>query len=614
MIPDEVVEEVRARADIVDIVGQVVDLKKSGPEFKGRCPFHDDKTPSFYVVPAKGIYHCFGCQVTGDVFKFLMERQGLDFVDAVKEVGRRSGVPVREVRGRAPEEDPNRPYHEANAFAASFFQKRLWEAEDGTVARAYLERRGIGREIAERYGLGYAPDAWDGLKEAAATHGLDEGVLIEVGLLKDNQEKGRIYDTFRHRLVFPIESTSGRVIAFGGRQLDDSRKGGKYLNSPETPVYHKSNVLYGLSRARNEIRSSQTALVTEGYMDVLALAAAGMGNAVAVLGTALTREHATLLKRYARRVLLLFDSDRAGLKATFRAGDALLSEGLHPAVVSFPDGEDPDSIVRAGGTDALAPYLDAAVDVLDRKIQILEAHDYFSETQKKRRALDRLLPTLRATADPTLRDLYVARVADKVGVRAATLEAQLAEQPASPLREARAQRRPPAPRGSTSGRIRGMGAERQLLHLLTRDRSWIERARGDVRPDEFSDHLWRSVYELLLSDPELRHAPPELDSGVAARLESLLSDDSEVGEASRVFSESIARMRAAATNRRLQALDGEIAAALEAGNEQRAQELLVEKQRVSRTRADDTGSIDWRRASNTTLKRSQGHPEREIGE
>jgi len=613
MIPDDAVEEVRAGADIVGIVGEVVDLKKSGPEFKGRCPFHDDKTPSFYVVPAKGIYHCFGCGVTGDVFRFVMQRQGLDFVNAVREVGRKSGIAVREVKGKGPQEDPNRPFHEANGFAQAFFVKELWESDRGSVARAYLEKRGIARDVAERFGLGCAPDAWDSLKQAAATHGLDESVLLEVGLLKENEQRTEVYDRWRDRLMFPIESTGGKVVGFGGRQLNEKTKGGKYMNSPETPVYHKSEILYGLSRAKNEIRKASTALVVEGYMDVVSLAAVGVANVVAVLGTSLTSKHAELLRRYTSRVTLLFDSDLAGLKATFRAGDALLSQGLQPSVVTFPAGEDPDSIVRAGGASALKPYLDGAVDVLDRKIQILESKDYFSDTQKKRRALDRLLPTLRAVADPTLRELYVARVAERLGIRPESIDRELAAPQAT--RTAVVVPAPSrTPSRPTQGRAtRNMGAERQLLHLLTRDRPLIERARNELRPDEFMNQHWRAVYELLLSQPELRHAPPDLDVHVAGRLNELLEDDTEVGEANRVFSESVEHMRDGAVHRRLQALDAEMAEARKQGDESRAQTLLVEKERLSRARAEPGTRVDWRRAVNTTLKNAQHGLERETG-
>ncbi|MFW6200167.1 MAG: DNA primase, partial [Gemmatimonadota bacterium] len=265
MIPDDVVEEIRSRADLVDVIGEFVRLKKSGKDYRGLCPFHDEKTPSFYVVPSKGFYNCFGCGASGDVFSFLMERQGMDFVEAVKWVGRRSGVEVREVRTGAEEDDHDRRLYEANAFARRFYRERLEDEEEGRAARSYLEERGIGEEAVERYGLGYAPDGWRALKEAAATHGIEESTLLEAGLVKESEKVDEAYDRFRNRIVFPIESVSGKVLGFGGRILpgeeDVGRKAPKYLNSPESPIYHKGEVLYGLGWAKNAIRREDAVLV-----------------------------------------------------------------------------------------------------------------------------------------------------------------------------------------------------------------------------------------------------------------------------------------------------------------------------------------------------------------
>ena len=250
MIPDDAVEEVRAHADIVDVIGEFVQLKKAGREFKANCPFHEERTPSFYVVPDKGFYKCFGCGKSGDVFSFVMERQGMDFVDAVKHVAGRAGIEVREVRRAREEEDPNRPFYEMNAFARAWFIEQLTEGRTGREARDYLEGRGIGAEVAERFGLGWAPDEWRALRDQASKHGFDESKLLEVGLLNESERSKEPFDRFRGRIVFPIESLSGRTIAFGGRILG-SQDGGppKYLNSPESPIFHKGRNLYGLSWA-----------------------------------------------------------------------------------------------------------------------------------------------------------------------------------------------------------------------------------------------------------------------------------------------------------------------------------------------------------------------------
>ncbi|MEJ2502650.1 MAG: DNA primase, partial [Gemmatimonadota bacterium] len=424
MIPDRVVEEVRDRADLVEVIGEHVSLKRAGKEFKALCPFHNEKTPSFYVVPAKGFYKCFGCGASGDVFSFLMEHVGLSFNEAVEKLAQRVGVEIPR-EDRRPEDDALAPYREAVAFAADFYERQLRDDRAGARARAYLEKRGIGMEAADRFRLGCAPDDWRVLREAAHHHGFDDETLETAGLIKTSEKVSEPYDRLRDRLIFPITDVRGRVIAFGGRVLSGDAMGPKYLNYPETPLYHKGRELYGLHWAKGAIRREESALVVEGYMDYVSLAARNVEHVVAALGTAMTPEQAQLLTRYTGQVLLLYDSDSAGLRATFRSGDEILRAGGHPMVVTFPAGEDPDSVVRKGGGEALAPYLDDAVDVLERKFQILEERGYFEDVEGVRKALDGLLPTLRAAQDATLRDIYVDRVARRTGVRRETLEAEI---------------------------------------------------------------------------------------------------------------------------------------------------------------------------------------------
>ena len=597
MIPDDMVEEVRAAADIVDVIGEFVQLKKAGREYKANCPFHEERTPSFYFVPAKGFYKCFGCGKSGDVFSFVMERQGLDFVEAVKHVAGRAGVQVREVKRSQEEEDPNRPLYEINGFARDWFRRQLEDATVGAAAREYLEGRGISADVCERYGLGFAPDEWRALRDAAAKHGLEEELMLEVGLLGSSERSREPYDRFRGRIMFTIESRSGRVIAFGGRILEgDTKDAPKYLNSPETPIYHKGSNLYGLSWARHSIRREESALVVEGYMDVVSLAAHGFENVVAPLGTALTPEQAKLLSRYTKRVLLLFDSDAAGLRATFKAGDTLLEAGLHPAVVTLPPGEDPDTLVRSEGREGLEQYLDQAVDVLDRKLQILDEKDYFSSIERTRSAVDRLLPTIRAASDPALHDIYVAKVADRTGVRRETLEAEMkrAASGSAPTRVAA----PPSVPRIAAHRVPKLGAERILLLLMTKNPDFVERAGEHVGAGDFVDVAYRTIFQALLDDPELRAPPVSMDPVAARRLQEILSDPDELAHAGRVFEESVARMHVAALDRRSQDLDLRIAAAAGDGEKRT---LIEEKERVSRERRE-LHPDDW----TTTARKLRG--------
>ena len=582
MIPDDQVEEVRARADIVQVIGDIVPLKKSGKDYKACCPFHDEKTPSFYVVPAKGFYKCFGCGESGDVFAFLIKRLGLSFVDAVKHVAASTGVEIREVSRGQSGEDPFRHLYEANAFARMFFQDSLWDEQAGRLASAYLEERGIDRDTAERFGLGYAPDAWRGLHEAASHHGIGEEVLVEVGLVTRGEKRKDLYDRFRDRLIFPIESLSGKVVGFGGRVLGAGREGSpKYVNSPESPIYHKGEILYGLSWAKNAIRKRETALVVEGYMDVVTLASAGFDNTVAPLGTAVTPDQVALLRRYTSRAQLLFDSDAAGLKATFRAADLLLAGGVHPCVVTLPPGEDPDTIVHAKGAEALQGHIDGAVDVLDRKLQILEEHDHFRSIEHIRTAIDRLLPTIRAVQDSALRDIYVAKVSERTGVRRDTLEGELARAVPPPMPPRVRRRRDH--RHTSVAFVPEMGPERELLLLMTKDRDWIERVGERLGPHDFMDLRYRAVFESLLADRDLMHPPEKMVPEAARVLEELLADSTELSRAHRVFEESLSKILSTLLQERLDAVDHLLQNTLD---EQQETQLLGEKARLSKERRE----------------------------
>lgn len=580
LIPQETIEEIRARADIVDIIGEIVPLKKAGREFKARCPFHDEKTPSFTVSPSKGFYKCFGCGKTGDSFTFVMEHLGMDFVEAVEYVAGKTGV---EIRREARTVDPNAPLYEITGFAQSWYREQLLDDRVGAHAREYLAGRGIGLDVAERFGLGYAPDEWRAFREAAAKHGFDEDDMRTLGLLKQSENSKEPYDGFRGRIMFPIESVGGKTIAFGGRILQGS--GPKYINSPETPIYEKRKNLYGLSWAKHAIRKEEQVLVVEGYMDVVSLAAAGLEHVVAPLGTALTSEQAERLVRYTKRVILLFDSDRAGLAATFKTGDVLLAAGAHPAVVTLPDGEDPDTLVQKEGVGALRELIARSADLLDRKVQILQEADYFSSLDRTRRAVDKLLPTLRATTDPALRDMYVSTVADVTGVKIETLESEIAkaeekdrstkERSAGHTQKSTGGRSAPPPRGPTLRMsFDGMGAEAQLLKVLVRGAEWVERAAELISPGDFEDPHYRAIFEALLDDPELRSPPVDMDPQAAERFDRIRLDPEELTHGIDVFTNSVNRIRVLALVRQVQDLQRQI---VESEGEEEGLRLMAEK-------------------------------------
>jgi len=548
MIPDRVVEEVRARADIVELIGEEIPLKRAGKEFRALCPFHNEKTPSFYVVPAKNLFKCFGCGEAGDAFTFLMKR-GMSFTDAVRHIAARVGIEIPEETGSRRQEDPNRPIYEAVAFAADWFQEQLW-SDAGEKARRYLESRELDRKAAERFALGYAPDSWRAFRDAAHKHGIDDAILLAAGLIKQPEQSDREpYDRFRDRLIFPIAEVSGRWIAFGGRIVGPQREGApKYLNSPETEIYRKGQLLYGLNWARNAIRREKKVLLVEGNMDFVSLAARGVDNVVAALGTAMTDEQAQIISRYAKQAILLYDSDTAGLKATFRTGDALLKAGVEPLVVTLPLGEDPDTLIRRGGSETLAGHIGRAVDVLDRKLQILEERGFFQDIEGIRRALDRLLPTIRATSDEALRDIYVARVEQRTGVRRATIERELRHTGPSQYRPQQgghdAPRRGPEVRAEAQqARAAGWGAERLLLQLMLRDAERVTQAAAAVSAEQFRDPVHRRIFEALVQRGVPEGDPPAdwgLPAPVLERFRQIRAEPVEFVEGDRVFDDAVA--------------------------------------------------------------------------
>jgi len=414
MITDESVERVREGADIVQIISEHVKLKRVGNSYRGPCPFHQGTGPNFSVVPAKGLYHCFVCNESGDVFKYLQKRLGMSFPDAIRYVAHRSGIVIDEVQRHADAQDPRQPLWDVNAMVADWFRTQLWDERAGEEARNYLAFRRVSRDVADRFGLGFAPRDTNAMREHLVALGVSEETLTEAGLLVLREDSGELRPRFRNRLIFPILDVTGNCTGFGGRLLGPGEP--KYLNSSESPVYSKGRLLYGLHMAKHAIRREGRVMIVEGYFDVVRLVSAGFDWVVAPLGTALTEDQAALLPKYAKQAYLLYDNDKAGLKATFRSGDQLLRQQLAVQVVTLPEGEDPDSFVDKFGGEKLVEQLSGAVDIFERKLMELERGGYFADLHKKRVAIDKLLPTLRATADSVTREIYLSRASEVSGV------------------------------------------------------------------------------------------------------------------------------------------------------------------------------------------------------
>jgi DNA primase len=588
MVSDELLEEIRGQADIVQIVGEYVSLRRSGRTYRGPCPLHGGEGPNFSVDPERGLFKCFVCGEGGDVFSFPMKLLGLEFIDAVKFIAERCGITVPDVDERR-EEDPYRDLREAIALAGDWFQKQLWDPKTGEAARKYLlVKRGLPEETVRRFEFGYAPDSWRGLREHAAKHEIEDDVLLRAGLIKTSERAKEPFDLFRNRLMIPIYNLRGKPIGFGGRLLGDAEDAPKYINSPDTPIFHKGRIVYGLNWSRNTIRREEVVLVVEGFMDLVSLMNAGVENVVAPLGTALTDHQARLLGRYAKKALLLYDSDRAGLVATFKAADELLRAGVHPSVATLPRGEDPDSIVRKGGGDALKEYTDAAIDVLDRKIQILEKRGYLDTTEGKRRAVDGLLLTARAASDEALRDIYLDRVAEVTGVRRGTLEREI-QRTAEPPRR----RRPPPEKEAepVPVEVPKLGPERKLLLLLVRDRALLPGVAKEVEPEVFDTPVYREIYRALLSSMDKGTSEPDADGSldwaadlpgpIYERVRELAADPEELTNPEAVLDDAIARLRARVLEKQLNDLMNEVLVADTKSGVELASEIKKIRQELS---------------------------------
>jgi DNA primase len=591
VIPDEVVEQVRDSADIVQIVGEYVNLKRQGADFRGPCPFHQGTHRNFSVSPKKRMYYCFVCHEGGDVFHFLQKRLGVEWPSAVKMVGEKSGIEVKEVDTRREGPDPREPLWEVNANAASYFQKFLWDDPLGAQAREYLTQRDISREVADQFNIGFAPREIGLLRNYMSTLGFDETRLAGAGLLVQGEDGSEPRPRFRGRLMFPILDSMGRNIGFGGRLLGPGEP--KYLNSPESTVFSKGKTLYGLNWAKNDIRREDQVLVVEGYFDVVRLMAAGATTVVAAMGTALTDAQAAALRKLTKNVFLLYDSDKAGLQATFRSGDELLRQGVSVRVVTLPEGDDPDTFVKAHGAAALTARLKDAIDVFERKIQLLERAGMFSELQKKRRALDRLLPTVRATSDEIMRDLYLSRASEVSGVAREVLERELRGK-STPVVSVSSSSPPPpespSPRISPAARVRrgerraqhaerGASAERELIRAILLNRARIEQIAEKLGEQSIRDPQYRAIYRALIAaDPDstIEEVTANLDEETIETVEDLLAEGANQIDPERTLGDSFATLRVRDLDRRAAELDRVIPLAEGAQKDK----LIAEKEAV----------------------------------
>ena len=584
MIPDEVVDQVRDAADIVEVIGEHVNLKRVGSDFRGPCPFHQGTHRNFSVFPKTGRYYCFVCHEGGDVFWFLHQRLGIEWPEAVKQLGARYGVTVVDSSVGRSGPDPRESLWELNAVVADYYERVLWDEPLASEAREYLANREITREHAEQFGLGFAPREIGLMRTYMNSLGFEDARLMGAGLLVSDGEGKEPRPRFRGRLIFPILDQRGHTVGFGGRLLTQGEP--KYLNSPESAVFSKGKTLYGLNWAKSHIAREDRAFIVEGYFDLIRLALAGIKSVVAPLGTALTAAQAALLRKVPN-VFLLYDSDKAGLKATFKAGDELLKERISVRVVTLPEGYDPDTFVRKFGSEGLEQVVSDAVDVFERKMQILERGGWFADLHKKRRALDRLLPTLRATTDPITRDLYLSRASVASGVARRILERELGIKPDHPSAEfgqlpdqnaqnpayfRSSERRKPTG-GSTSS------AERELVRVMLTSRNFVERISEKISPRDFQDERLSAIYEALLRagpDATVEALSANLPDAAMHVVEGLLAESGGYVFPERTVNDSLAELAARKIEQRLMEIDEE--ARLASPSE--LDKLIAEKQEL----------------------------------
>jgi DNA primase len=426
-IPEHIIEQIRHDTDIVEVISDFVALKKRGRNYLGLCPFHNEKTPSFNVLPEKGIFKCFGCGKGGDAITFIREHQKMSYVEAVKLLAERLGITLPEDAGEQSQSENNRYENAYNAlrFAGNFFYKNLY-GELGTDALDYVRMRGFSEETVKKFALGFAPDSFNATMTELQALGVSEEALVDAGLVGKKEETGRMYDRFRGRLMFPIQNPTGRVIGFGGRRMsDDDKSSAKYLNSPQSLVYNKSEVLYGIFQAKDALRKLEYGILVEGYADLLSVSQAGFQNVVASSGTALTKEQLRLLSRFCKCLKIVYDSDKAGVNAALRGLDLAVEEGFDVEIVRLPDGDDPDSIIQRDGADAFQHRLQSALSLVDFKGEIFREQGLLATPTGKVEAVRSMMETIAKVPDRIKRDFMIQSVAMRFALREEDLYEEL---------------------------------------------------------------------------------------------------------------------------------------------------------------------------------------------
>jgi DNA primase len=530
MIPQDVIERVKERTDIVELVSGYVTLTKAGQNLKALCPFHAEKTPSFTVSPSRQMFHCFGCGAGGNALTFLMKIEGGTFPEAVRELARRAGIDVPVADGPPSADRVLRErLEQLNQRAASWFRQNLLDAKHGTQAQTYLAGRGIRPETAEAFGLGFALPGWDGLLKELVRQGFTPEELLSGGLAVSKSQgrpstgPGGYYDRFRDRLMFPIHDLHSRVVGFGGRIMGEGMP--KYLNSSDTPLFQKGRVLYGLNQARESVARTGMLFIVEGYFDAIALHQAGIRNSVATLGTALTPDHVQTIRRYVSKVVLVFDPDAAGVRAALRTLDLFLESGVGVRVVSLPQGEDPDTFVRTQGPEGFQRLQETAPSLLDFTVERSLQSAASGAIEDRIRSVDEILRVLQKTAHRIEKEECIRRVAERLGIS----EQRLVER--YPELVARVPRKREGASAPLDRSLRAKPEERDLVQFLLHGQLTLAQVRALI-PEVFTVAACQRVVEIGLRHlgPEGVSLRPFLDEAMADPLCSALATELSMAE------------------------------------------------------------------------------------
>ena len=579
MISQDKIGEIRNRASIVEVISDYVTLKKAGRNYMGLCPFHSEKTPSFTVSEEKGIYHCFGCHAGGSVFHFLMQYDQLSFPESVERVAKRYGITIErsERSGVSQESGEREKLYQINERAATNYHKILFSHE-GKKALEYLKNRGVDEDIARKFMLGYAPQSGSGLLTVVQKESISAQDALRLGLIgqKDPQ---RFYEKFFARLIFPIVNPAGKVVAFGGRVLDQGLP--KYLNSSETPLFHKGSTLYGLYHAKDAIRKADRVVVVEGYLDVIALAQHDVGYSVATLGTALTPAHVRALSRYTKNIVALFDGDDAGQKAAARSFEIFVEAGLLGRAAFLPKGDDPDSFIRSRGKPALEAVLEQAISLADYYFSWLEQR-HGKSIEGKSQIANEIGRVLAKVANPFEVDLLIRRAIDMLGIGEQALRRHVVTPGTRPLTSHQAVSVPPTGREDRT--------ERLLISMMLRLPAVIDSVVNDDEVRQRFSAMWRPIVDGIVAEWQehenidisrfTQDLPPEI-AGEMASL-ALEGDNFSDADCAKIAADCLAHMRRKHIKARKRDERFGIRAAEEQNDEKAKRERILEWQDLVR--------------------------------